>query len=108
MFRTVLLSIITSFSLYIQQWYMSYRFAYSFRAGSGRFVVIMLTSCNCNLYDISSWFYYRNNIHDARPFERQIRLIVLCNVFPIHFNVCITPARIVRRDCQKEETVLQN
>jgi len=27
MFRTVPLSIITSFSLYTQQWYMSYRFA---------------------------------------------------------------------------------
>ena len=36
MFRTVPLSIITSFSLYTQQWYMSYRFADSLRAGSGR------------------------------------------------------------------------
>ena len=35
MFRTVPLSIIRSFSLYTQQWYMSYRFADSFRAGSG-------------------------------------------------------------------------
>ena len=35
MFRTVPLSIIRSFSLYIQQWYMSYRFADSLRAGSG-------------------------------------------------------------------------
>ena len=32
MFRTVPLSIIRSFSLYIQQWYMSYRFADSLRA----------------------------------------------------------------------------
>ena len=29
------LSIIRSYSLYIQQWYMSYRFVESFRAGSG-------------------------------------------------------------------------
>ena len=36
MFRTVPLPIIRSFSLYIQQWYMSYRFADSLRAGSGR------------------------------------------------------------------------
>jgi len=36
MFRTVLLSIIRSFSLYTQQWYMSCRFADSLRAGSGR------------------------------------------------------------------------
>jgi hypothetical protein len=40
MFRTVPLSI-TSFSLYTQQWYMSYRFADSLRAGVG-----------WNLYDI--------------------------------------------------------
>ena len=36
MFRTVPLSIIKSFSLYTLQWYMSYRFADSLRAGSGR------------------------------------------------------------------------
>jgi len=34
MFRTVPLSIILSFSLYTQQWYVSYRFADSLRAGS--------------------------------------------------------------------------
>jgi len=33
MFRTVPLSIISSFSLYTQQWYMSYRFADSLRVG---------------------------------------------------------------------------
>jgi len=37
MFRTVPLSIIRSFSLYTQQWYMSYKFADSLRAGSGRY-----------------------------------------------------------------------
>ena len=36
MFRTVPLSIIRSSSLYTQQWYMSYRFADSLRAGSGQ------------------------------------------------------------------------
>ena len=35
MFRTVPLSII-SFSLYTQQWYISYMFVDSLRAGSGR------------------------------------------------------------------------
>ena len=45
MFRTVSLSIISSFSLYTQQWYMSYRFADSLRAGSGRSVLILLASC---------------------------------------------------------------
>jgi len=36
MFRTVPLSIIWSFLLYTQQWYMSYRFVDSLRAGTGR------------------------------------------------------------------------
>jgi len=36
MFRTIPLSITRSFSLYTQQWYMSYRFADSLRVGSGR------------------------------------------------------------------------
>jgi len=36
MFRTVPLSFIRSFSLYTQQWYITYRFADSLRAGSGR------------------------------------------------------------------------
>ena len=37
MFRTVPLSIIRILALYTQQWYMSYRFADSLRAGSGRY-----------------------------------------------------------------------
>ena len=58
MFRTVPLSIIRSFSPYTQQWYMSYRSADSYdqlRAGSVRnysFVLILLASCQHNLYDI--------------------------------------------------------
>jgi hypothetical protein len=35
MFRTVPLPIIRGYSLYIQQWYMSYRFVDSFRAAAG-------------------------------------------------------------------------
>jgi len=49
MFRTVLLSIIRSPALYTQQWCMSYMFAESLRAGS---VLILLASCQQNLYDI--------------------------------------------------------
>ena len=48
MFRTVLLSIIGSSSLYTQQWFMSYRFADSLRTGSGlncSSVLILLASC---------------------------------------------------------------
>ena len=47
MIRTVPLSIIRSFSLYKQQWYILYRFADSLRVGSGRYgsVLILLASC---------------------------------------------------------------
>jgi len=40
MFRTVPLSIIMSFSLYTQQWYMSYKFADCLRAGLGRLTTL--------------------------------------------------------------------
>jgi len=45
MFRTVPLSIIGSFPLFTQQWYMSYRFADSLQAGSGCNNLILLASC---------------------------------------------------------------
>ena len=53
MFRTVPLSIIRSFSLYTQQWYMSQMFADSLRAGSGRncsFVLILYDINRCCEY----------------------------------------------------------
>jgi len=55
MFRTVSLSIIRSFSLYTQKWYMSYRISDSLRAGSGRSVLILLASCQqtCMTYIIA-------------------------------------------------------
>ena len=40
MFRTVLLSIIRSFSLYTQQWYMSYKFADNFLASCIQLVLL--------------------------------------------------------------------
>jgi len=48
MFRTVPLSIIRNFSMYAQQWHMSYSFADSLRAGSGwncSSILILLASC---------------------------------------------------------------
>jgi len=56
MFRTVPLSIIRSFSLSTQQWYISYRFSDSLRAGSGRSVLILHERPD----PASSWFYYKN------------------------------------------------
>ena len=51
MFQIVPLFIISSFSLYTQQWYMTY----SLRAGSGRNVLILLASCQqtCMTYTIA-------------------------------------------------------
>jgi len=48
MFRTVPLSIIRSFSLYTQQWYMSYRFADSL--------------LSAKLYDIYHCFVYSEKL----------------------------------------------
>jgi hypothetical protein len=45
MFRTVPPSIIRSFLLYTQQWYMPYKFADSLRAGSGWNALILLAGC---------------------------------------------------------------
>ena len=52
MFRTVPLSIIRSFSLYTQQWYISYRFVDSLRAGSLDALIWEISA--------SSRFYYKN------------------------------------------------
>jgi hypothetical protein len=91
MFRTVPLSIISSYSLYIQQWYMSYRFVDSFRAGSGCncssiLILLLLESC---LYDIyHCWVYsekppddgQRNcpkhvEFHFQNKFEKLVHLV---------------------------------
>jgi len=52
MFRTVPLSITSSFSLYTQHWCMSYRFADSSRAGSRRNILILLASCRKPVWHI--------------------------------------------------------
>jgi len=52
MFRTVPLSIIRSFSLYTQQWYMSYRFADSSQAASKTFRPDPAHNMSAKLYDI--------------------------------------------------------
>jgi len=63
MFRAVPLSIIRSFSLYTQQWYRSYSFVDSLRAGSGRSSVLILpASCQQNLYDIHHCCVYSEKL----------------------------------------------
>jgi len=61
MFQRVPLSIIRTSSLHTQQWYMSYRFADSLRAGSGRNcspVLILLASCQ----HIYHWCVYSEEL----------------------------------------------
>jgi len=48
MLRTIPMSIIGSFSLYTQQWYMSFRFVDSLRAGSG--TAVPSWSCSQAVY----------------------------------------------------------
>jgi len=73
MFRTVHLSIIRTFSLYTQQWYMSYRFADS-----------LLASCQqtCMTYTIAvctvqkSWWWTEEMSETCRvSFQKWIREI---------------------------------
>ena len=71
MFRTVCLSFIRSFPLFTQQWYMSYRFADSLRAGSGRdcsSVLILLASCqhkyHCWVYSVKLLMMDRETVRN--------------------------------------------
>ena len=65
MFRTVPLTIIRSFSLYTQQWYMSYRhtgYSYSLRAGSGRIRHDPARKLSAKLYDIYHCCVYSEKV----------------------------------------------
>jgi len=74
MFRAIPLSIIRSFSLYAQQWYISYTFADSLRAGSGRnwfgsavaepnqFLPDPARKLSANLYDIYQCCVYSEKL----------------------------------------------
>jgi hypothetical protein len=57
MFQTAPLSIIRSFSLYTQQWFMSYRFADSLQAGSDP-----ARKVSANLYDIYQCCVYNEKL----------------------------------------------
>jgi len=66
MFRTVPLPIIRIFSLYTQQWYMSYRFAVCTVKNSWWWMEELSETCRVlfkkQILEISasSWFYYKN------------------------------------------------
>ena len=73
MFRTVPLSIIMSFSLYTQQWYISYRFADSLRAGLGLSSPAQIVGSNptggideCCVFSVVRWRSLRRADHSSR------------------------------------------
>jgi len=70
MFRTVPLSIIRSFAPYTQQWYMSYRFADSLRAGSERSFIEFYAKKFDKLVHLVGFII--RIYHHARSPERQI------------------------------------
>jgi len=81
MFRTVPLPIIRSFSLYTQQWCMSYRFADSLRAGSGRNILILLASCVTYTIAVctvkNSWWWTEELSETCRvSFQNKFRKLV--------------------------------
>jgi len=99
MFRTVPLSIIRSFSLYTQQWYMSY----SLRAGSGQncsSILILLASCQqtCMTYTIAvctvknSWWWTEELSETCRvliqnKFEKLVNLVgFIVRIFSVSFR----------------------
>jgi len=70
MFRTVLLSIIRGFSLYTQQWYMSYRFADTLRAGSANLYDIY----HCCVYSEKLLMMDRGTVRNMSSFIPKINL----------------------------------
>jgi len=69
MFQTVLLSIIRSFPLYAQQWYMSYRFAVCTVENTWWWTEELSETCRVSFQNkknweisTSSWFYYKKFI----------------------------------------------
>ena len=88
MFRTVPLSISSSFSLYTQQWCMSHRFADIFRAVSRFSILILLANCQqtCMTYTIAvctvknSWWWTEElsetcRISFQKKFEKLVHLV---------------------------------
>ena len=71
------------FSLYLQQWCMSYRFADSMRAGSGQNVLILFASCQqtcmyCCVYSEKLLMIDRGTFRNIQSFFSKINLRNWC------------------------------
>ena len=121
MFRTVPLSIIRIFSLYTQQWCMSYRFADCQRAGSGwkpQFHPDPARKLSANLYDIYHCCVYsvktpdngqRNcpkhvEFHSKNKFEKLVHLVgfiisskLSANLYDI-YHCCVYSEKLLIMD----------
>jgi hypothetical protein len=80
MFRAVPLSIIRSFSLYTQQWSMSYRFADSLLGGSARIRPDPPSKRSPNLYDIYHccvfwWWTQDTEFYSKNIFKKPVHLV---------------------------------
>jgi hypothetical protein len=79
MFWTVPLSIIRSFSLYTQQWYLSYRLVNGFRAGSGWNILILLATiavCTVKTPDDGQMNCLKHvEFHSKNKFEKLVHLV---------------------------------
>jgi hypothetical protein len=75
MFQTVPVTIIRSFSLYTQQWYMSYRFADSLQAGSECSILILLTSCQQTPDDGQRNCPKHIEFYSKNKFEKLVHLV---------------------------------
>jgi len=70
MFRTVPLSTISSFSLYTQQWYMSYRFADTW----DKLSVNLYDICHCCVYSEKLLMMDRGTVRNIYSFVQKINL----------------------------------
>jgi hypothetical protein len=78
-FRTVPLSIIRSYSLYTQQWYMSYRFVDSFRADHDGSPLIYFG--NKTLYSDSFSVHHQELFTEHSAIPAMVYVIQVCNSF---------------------------
>jgi hypothetical protein len=104
MFWTVSLSIIRSYSLYTQRWYMSYRFVGSIRTGSRcSILILLLESClqTCMTYTIAeitvnnSWWWTEKLSEICRvSFQNKVEKLVRLVGFVIRKFYIIHRARL--------------
>jgi len=99
MFRTVPLSTIRSFSLYTQQWYMSFSFAVCTVKNSWWWIEELSETCRVlfqnYIWETSEygWFYYKNLSRGTVNWTSNLLSVVLFMIVKIAFNL-ISDARI--------------